>query len=63
VASPASPAARAVRGIEARLAGCLEAQPAGQLFLSLAARMGVRWSGAAAAVAAGVAGLGGVTTR
>jgi flagellar biosynthesis protein FlhG len=63
VASPASPAARAVRGIEARLAGCQEAQPAGQLFLSLAARMGVRWSGAAAAVAAGVAGLGGVTTR
>jgi flagellar biosynthesis protein FlhG len=63
VASPTSPAARAVRGIEARLAGCQEAQPAGQLFLSLAARMGVRWSGAAAAVAAGVAGLGGVTTR
>jgi hypothetical protein len=52
-----------VRGIEARLAGCQEAQPAGQLFLNLAARMGVRWSGAAAAVAAGVAGLGGVATR
>lgn len=63
VASPASPAARAVRGIEARLAGCQEAQPAGQLFLNLAARMGVRWSGAAAAVAASVAGLGGVATR
>ena len=63
VASPASSAARAVRGIEARLAGCQEARPTGQLFLSLAARMGVRWSGAAAAVAAGVAGLGGVTTR
>jgi len=62
VASPGSPAARAVRGIEARLAGCHEAQPTGHLFLNLASRMGVRWSGAAAAVVAGVAGLGGVAT-
>jgi flagellar biosynthesis protein FlhG len=62
-AAPRSPAARAVRGIEARLAGCQGAAESGQFFGNLAARIGVRWGGAAAVVAAGVAGLGGVATR
>jgi flagellar biosynthesis protein FlhG len=60
-----SPAARAIRGIEARLAGCdADLVPvSGGLLPALAARLGVRWAQSAAAAVAGVAALGGVVAR
>ena len=60
-----SPAARAIRGIEARLAGCDgDLVPvSGGLLPALAARLGVRWAQSAAAAVASVAALGGVVAR
>jgi flagellar biosynthesis protein FlhG len=60
-----SPAARAIRGIEARLVGCgaEDVHAVGGLLPGLAARLGVRWAQSAAAAVAGVAALGGVVAR
>ncbi len=67
MAAPSSPAARAMRSIESRLAGLEHGvqhggEP-GRFFTDLAARMGVRWGSTAAMIAAGVAGIGGVNVR
>lgn len=60
-AAPASPAARSIRGIEARLSGVEAASvPVGIGFL---ARWSGRWSGSAAAAAATVASLGSALAR
>lgn len=75
IAAPDSPAARAMRGIESRMAGLedgvqqgvqhglQQVDEPGQFFSKLAVRMGVRWSNTAAMIAAGVAGIGGVSVR
>jgi flagellar biosynthesis protein FlhG len=66
-AAPESSAARAMRGIESRLAGLDDGiqndEESGRFFANFAARMGVRWSNTAAMIAAGVAGIGGVSAR
>lgn len=60
--APRSHASLAIRAIEARLAGRDVEDPSPTRFFShLAARLGVQWGPVAAAVVAGVAGLGGVT--
>lgn len=66
--APACPAARAIRAIEGRLAGCeaapeCDAATGGRLLPALAARIGIRWAQSAAAAVAGVAALGGVVAR
>jgi flagellar biosynthesis protein FlhG len=66
-AAPESSAARAMRGIESRLAGLDDGvqngEESGRFFANFAARMGVRWGNTAAMIAAGVAGIGGVSAR
>jgi MinD-like ATPase involved in chromosome partitioning or flagellar assembly len=66
-AAPESSAARAMRGIESRLAGLDDGvqngEESGRFFANFAARMGVRWGNTAAMIAAGVAGIGGVSVR
>ena len=62
--SPSAPAARAIRLLEARLAGQVDATTEGGAFLSsLAARLGLRFGQSAAAAAAGIAALGGIVAR
>jgi len=66
VRAGSSPAARSIRSIEARLAGCeadaseASGSRSGHWLPALAARIGVRWTQSAAAAAVGVAALGGV---
>jgi hypothetical protein len=43
--------------------GLQQVDEPGQFFSKLAVRMGVRWSNTAAMIAAGVAGIGGVSVR
>jgi hypothetical protein len=56
-----------MRGIESRLAGLDDGiqngEESGRFFANFAARMGVRWGNTAAMIAAGVAGIGGVSAR
>lgn len=62
--APSSPAARAIRAIESRLAGHGDAEARdGGFLVSLAARMGMQFGQSAAAAAAGIAALGGIVTR
>lgn len=66
--APRSAASRALRAVEAQLQGDVGGEGAGipgvEPFLAaLAARVGVRWGSIAASLAAGVAGMGGVSVR